>query len=310
MGDPRQNVQPGQKLQIAAQQINFLNGLMRQGGGFGGAGLAGWPSSTTIIYGKNVGSEVAQQGYAQAITGIAINPAASLTAQRHFLEMPCVEFEKLNLPPTGSSLPPAQPPRICVPMEPIAADKVGRVVVGGVTQVWYTGAGGNTIVPSPWKLPPFAAPQTGGGFMGTHNSSAAARVLWAPDGPGFAIVQLTESGNRLHFGKAPVQSPWLPNQRQGVELYDNGPSGGVTGTVQVANTLFHPIAADSWVVVWSAPDGDWYVLSAGKWSDGCAPPVVAGHDLGGLPGYDAQSVQVLGHEYGCLKWLSTTECPP
>lgn len=314
MPDPRQNVRPGQKLQIAAEQINFLNRMMRQAGGFGSGGLAGWPAGTNVIYGKNVGSATVEQGYAQAITGIVIDPTYNQTSQRQFWDMPCIEFDLLEVPEPLSGQPVTQPIRICVPLEPIAPDKIGRVIVSGVAQVRWGGVGGYTVVKEPTRPagpPPFATPQSGGTFRGTYNSSAAARVVWAPDDDvGFAVVQLCESGNRLHFGKSPDGS-WPPNQSQGVELYDDGPDGDVTGSLSsVANTLFHPIAADSWVVVWSAPDGRWYVVSAGKWDYEAPQPIVAGHDLMQLDTYDPNTTQLLGHEDGELKWFSTTECPP
>ena len=309
MSDPRQHVRPGQKLQLAAQQINFLNALMRAGGGFGSSGLPGWSAGSNVIYGKNVGSSEAAQGKAQEITGIAISPSLSHTAERQFMEMPCVEFNYLTVPQSSGGYPVTQPTRICVPVEPIKAGKAGRVIVSGVTQVLYGGVtGGNTITDG--NPPPFATPETGGIFRGTYNSSAVARVLWA--GSQFAVIQLVESGNRMHFGKVPEDlGSWLPNVRMGVELYGNGPTEDSTGSVSVANTLFHPIAPGSWVVLWSAPDGDWYVVSAGKYDYDCHPTVVAGHDLSQLAGYSASTMQVLGHdEQGCLKWFSTTNCPP
>ena len=308
----RQHVRPGQKLQIAAEQINFVNRMMRTAGGMGSGPLGGWAAGTTIIYGKNVGASDAPRGAGMEITGIVIDPETNGTAENQFFEMPCVEFEPFAGETFGGGRKTTQPQRLCVPLEPIAQDKIGRVVVSGPVCVLFGGSGLTAITPPPGetRLAPFARVEEGGRFGPSWNSSSPARLLWADTGGGgFAVVQLTECGNRLHFGKSPDVPAWLPNESQDVELYDNGPDEGVTGTVRVKNTLFHPIAAMSWVTAWSAPDGEWYVISAGKWDYDKPPPVIAGHSLMQLDTYDPEVTQILGHEEGELKWFSTTDCP-
>lgn len=320
MPDPRNHVRPGQKLQVAADQINFVNRMMRAAGGMGGGPLPGFAAGTNIVYGKNVGAVDALRGAGMEITGIVIDPSQSTTAENQFWDMPCVEFRAFDIETFQGGRIPDRPQRVCVPLEPIAQDKIGRVVVSGPACVLFGGGAGSTSTIGPTagsasfgygdRLP-FARVAEGGTFVATANSSSPARLLWYDEGGGdYALVQLTECGNRLHFGKSPDIPTWPPNAANAVDLYDNGPEEDATGTVTVKNTLFHPIAPESWVVVWSAPDGDWHVVSAGKWDDDAPPPVIAGHDLMQLDTYDPNLTQVLGHEQGELKWFSTTNCPP
>lgn len=302
MPDPRQNVRPGQKLQIAAQQINFLNGLMRQGGGFGSGGLPGWTQGTNVLMARNdTGADVNRFGVME-IAGVVIDPNDGDRALRQFSDMPCV-IGVLPEVPEANGLPTARVKKLCVTMEPIADGKLGRVIVGGPTPV-YLGSG-----PEEYE---FARAMDGSTstLEPCRESDASAKILWRNGGePGMGIVVLQDCGQRFYFGKT-ADVHWLPGTRLGVERYDNGPlEEPAGGTVQAMNQL-HPVAPESWVTIWSAPDGDWWLLNAAKWDYDCTSCVVAGHDLTQLPDYSPTGTQVLIHEDGCLKWISTTECPP
>lgn len=40
---------------------------------------------------------------------------------------------------------------------------------------------------------------------------------------------------------------------------------------------------------------------------GCCQ-TIGGRDISAIEGYDPEAIQILGHEYGCLVWISTTDC--
>jgi hypothetical protein len=125
MTDPRGNVRPGQRLALAAEQVNWINRQMKGGGGFTGGGLEGWQPGTNLVLCKNAtGSDVARWGVME-ITGVEINPNTDAYAENSFGEMPCVTGGTV----TGSS------GKALVAIEPIKAGKVGRVAVSGYVQI-------------------------------------------------------------------------------------------------------------------------------------------------------------------------------
>ena len=303
MPDPRQHVRPGQKLQIAAQQINFLNGLMRKGGGFGSGGLTGWSAGTNVIMARNdTGAALGRFGIME-IDGIVINPADGDSHLSQHSEMPCVIGVAPQVPaPAG--LPVSRVMKLCISLEPIPQGKIGRVVVSGPVPVQLSAG----IFPEQFKFAR-AIHNSTGYLEPCMESDAPAKILWRNEFFGLGLVVLNECGQRFLFGKTP-DVPWLPNERLGIELYDNGPNEDPAGGFVQARNGMHPVAPNSWVRIWNAPDGDWWLMAASKWDYSCSPCVVAGHDLAQLPGYDPNLTQILGHEDGCLKWISTTECPP
>ena len=305
MADPRHNVRPGEKLQIAAQQINFLNGLMRQGGGFGSGGLAGWTQGTNVVMARNdTGSDVIRFGVME-IAGVVIDPQVGDREVNQFSDMPCVIGVAPGVP-EASGLATSRVKKICVTMEPIKAEKLGLVVVSGPTPVRL----GSATTQEGFALP-FAVALDGSTLaLGpSPKSDAPAQILYQPEQPGgLGLVLLQNSGQRFYFGKN-SDNPWLPGTRAAVELYENGPLEGPSGGALGVMNQLYPVAPESWVTIWNAPDGDWWLLSAGKWDYDCVSCVVAGHDLSQLPTYSESGIQVLAHEDGCLKWISTSECP-
>lgn len=301
MPDPRQHVRPGQKLQIAAEQINFLNGLMRTGGGFGSGSLSGWMAGTNVLMCRNDSAEDIEQFGVLQITGVAIDPTDGERHERQFAEMPCVSGDIPSVPmPDGTQA--ARPQKLAITLEPIKAGKIGRVVVSGPVQVKLAVRNAEHR---------FARARNGefGKLETCEESDAPAKILWKSDGGSapWAIVALGDCGQRFFLCKSAAQ--WSVGSAQSVDRYDDGPLADATGgQIEAVNNLFYPIAEDSWVAIWNAPDGKWYVIAAGKTDASCHPAVIAGHDLEQVPGYDSSKTQVLGHESGCLKWIDTTEC--
>jgi predicted RecA/RadA family phage recombinase len=123
--DPRQHVNPGDPIRLAASQINGLNRLLTLGGGFAGEAGGEQPTPYTWVMAKNnTGSTVARWGVL-AITGMHITPGSSSGATSQFEQLPVV----------AGGTPSATTTAWCVAVEPIESGKIGRVAVGGVVQL-------------------------------------------------------------------------------------------------------------------------------------------------------------------------------
>lgn len=213
--DPRQNVRPGDKLRIAAEQINFLNGLMRSGGIASGA-LSGWQPGTNLILCKNTGADVARWGVLN-ITGIEIDPNTDEYRANSFGEMPCVR----GTAATSSTN------KAAVAIEPIKAGKIGRVAVSGVVQLKsadVSKVGGATEL---WKSGEWAIIRFGGGggirlgtISATWNKGSTATVTeqngdgTAKDGnPTFTATNyfatVTVSSGTKRVACAQVDETWI-----------------------------------------------------------------------------------------------------
>lgn len=100
----------------------------------------------------------------------------------------------------------------------------------------------------------------------------------------------------------------------------SGSGSGEDTLEEVYNRLFD-IPAHAIVYIGMARNGCWHVVAAGcGWggsgsesgsesgSGDCPCVSIGGEDLTTVSGYDANATQVLAHENGCLKWISTTDC--
>lgn len=128
---------------------------------------------------------------------------------------------------------------------------------------------------------------------------------------------------------ARVPSQWAKDTELEVDLIyesdcddeDGGSAGGSGGsgggTLMAWNRLFD-IPAEALVYLGMALNGCWQVLavsadcstgSDGSGSgSGCDCATLGGQDLTTITGYDETTTQLLGHEYGCLRWFDTTDC--
>jgi len=123
--DPRQSVNPGDPIRLAASQINGLNRLLNLDAGFRSPAASEQPTPYTWVMAKNnTGSLVARWGVL-AITGMEIVPGSSDNATSQFEQLPVV----------AGGTPSDTTTAWCVAVEPIAAGMIGRVAVGGVVQV-------------------------------------------------------------------------------------------------------------------------------------------------------------------------------
>jgi hypothetical protein len=130
MPDPRQYVRPGQRLQIAASQINALNDMMRVKTGFrGGPQTAPEPAQNIVLIKNTSGQDVPMCGVL-GISGVEIDPSGgNLTGTadadkraREFVSRPVL---------TGVTPTTAHAESFVVTLEPIANNKIGRAAVGG-----------------------------------------------------------------------------------------------------------------------------------------------------------------------------------
>jgi hypothetical protein len=123
--DPRQHVNPGDPIRLAASQINGLNELLTSNAGFGSLTAGEPPTPYTWVMGKNnTGATIARWGVL-AITGMNVAPSGDSNATRQFEMMPVV----------ACGTPSATTTAWCVAVQPIKSGQIGRVAVGGVVQV-------------------------------------------------------------------------------------------------------------------------------------------------------------------------------
>lgn len=123
--DPRSNVRPGERLRIAASQVNFLNRLMAADTSFRSGPLDGWQFGGNVILARNdTGDAVPRWGVMKA-DGIVIDPNDGDGQRREFEAMPCVIGAVAS---SGET-------KALVAIEPIAADAIGKVAVSGVVQI-------------------------------------------------------------------------------------------------------------------------------------------------------------------------------
>jgi predicted RecA/RadA family phage recombinase len=123
--DPRQHVNPGDPIRLAASQINGLNRLLNVNAGFGSPAAAEQPTPYTWVMAKNnTGSNIERWGVL-AITGMDITPGSGSNSTHQFEQLPVV----------AGGTPSDTTTAWCVAVEPIKSGKIGRVAVGGVVQL-------------------------------------------------------------------------------------------------------------------------------------------------------------------------------
>lgn len=295
--DPRQNVRPGDKLRIAAEQVNFLNGLMRADTGFKSGSLEGYePGRNIILARNNTGADLPRWGVMR-ISGIEINPATDDTRRRSFEEMPCVTGAKPNTTTGG---------KFVIAVEPIKSGKIGRVSAAGIVQakVSFSSASHTRAKPKNNTV--------------DHLESAAdgpAEILWSASTSGeqWALVRFGGAGGgQLRVGK--VSSAWAIGTCATVTLWERTgtnctpTASSPTETIGDVVNLSHDVPADSWVVIGQGTDGKWYLVESGK-EEGSCRQTIGGEDITKWTGWDGTKKQILGHdENGCLKWFDVVQC--
>lgn len=120
--DPRQSVRPGEPIRLAAEQVNGLNRLLNNRGGFGAPGDVTQPLPYTWVMCRS--AIQVDRWKPLAITGLEIQPT-TVAKRSSFEDMPLV---------TGAA-PVAGTTAWGIAVEPIAQNGIGRVAVAGVVPV-------------------------------------------------------------------------------------------------------------------------------------------------------------------------------
>lgn len=188
--DPRQHVNPGEPIRLAASQINGLNRLLSPSAGFSAQTAGEPPTPYTWVMAKNNTASTVPRWGVLAITGMAITPGNSSGATSQFEQLPVV---------AGGS-PSATTTAWCVAVEPIEANGVGRVAVGGVVQckVEVTSADDK-----------FVACKSSASELKT-GSTGEGVILWKDSGIGsgkWALVRLASAGAQ-GIKRGTFTAPW------------------------------------------------------------------------------------------------------
>lgn len=200
--------------------------------------------------------------------------------------------------------------RFCVALEPIPADKFGRVAVDGVVQCKIDWGGIEE------ELPRFAVAKDESTTELLAQQDGGVPIVFRDDGilPRWSLIRMG-SFDQLRMRICLVEDDW-PNtsDKRTLPVYEKvneaGQSYASTGIEleKVVNGLF-AIRGGSFVEVHKSWNGFWYV---GAVISGALPgcgPTIGGEDVAKFENYDGSKVQVLGHEAGgCLKWLDVTTC--
>jgi hypothetical protein len=250
--DPRSNVKPGDKLRIAAEQVNFLNGLMRPDTGFKGPALPGYEPGRNVILARNSSGGDLDRWGVLAITGIEINPEMNDDIKRRsFEEMPCI-IGTMPSATTGAAF--------CIAIDPIKADKIGRVVVAGVVQVKLS-----ISSYSDSKLI-YAKPHASRDTLKAARSGPA-RILWKPSNVSgdslYGLVRIDDNGSQLRIGK--TTSLWAKNSLASIPLYEQGtPPSETTSDETLTDVVNHwgDVPANKWVGIMAAANGYNYLVVA------------------------------------------------
>ena len=298
MTNPRSHVRPGDKLALAASQVNFLNKLMDADTSMLADPLKGWGFGGNVVMVKNTSGGTVNRWGVLAISGIRINPNDGDKQRRGYEAMPCL----LGQTPTSDT------DKFVIAVEPIKNNAIGRAAIAGVTPAKLVGGANES---------PFAKPKANNKAALEAGNGGPARILWRDDDWG--LVRIGDAGP-IRICK--TGSQWPLGGVQELEVYEdhnNYPLTSPDKTLPVetlsAFNFLYPVAADSYVFV-EKIRGHWYLVSAGippvvSTSGGaCWPVNIGGHDLTGLNGYNGATTQVLGHVNGCLQWFNTQECPP
>lgn len=162
--NPRNGVNIGDPLAIAASQVNFVNRLMNADTSFRAGPMDGWQFGNSVIMCRNgTGFDVPRWGVL-AIGGVEINPSAEDRARRSFEAMPCI-FGTTPTTTTGG--------KFVIAVEPIRAGDIGRVCAAGVVQARVSVTSTSHAA---------ARPKAGSRTELESSKTGPAQILWSSSG--------------------------------------------------------------------------------------------------------------------------------
>lgn len=247
MSDPRLPVRQGQRLNIAASQINALNQMMRVGGGFSGGNQAAFEPGRNVVLARNdSGYEVDQWGV-MSITGIVINPSAGDRHRASFGQMPCLIG---GTPASGNGA----RHRWMIAAEPIKNGKIGRAIVSGVAQVKVDMLDASHFMADPYP-----------GSRVLRSGSGSAQIIWVEPGTGerWALIRFGRAGDALRLCKTSAAFP--KNTAASLQVHENGEALAETPTAGVTvftHNKYADIGANKFVSVARHGNSYWYVVAA------------------------------------------------
>lgn len=175
MTNPRSHVRPGDRLALAASQVNFLNGLMDADMSMSAGPLKGWQFGGNVVLVRNATALVVPRWGVLQPSGIEIDPGDGDIPRRQFESMPCL----VGVEPSSTD------DRFVIAIEPIGAGKIGRAAIAGVTAAKLTGGDAN----SKW-----AKSQPGGVNSLLAGKAGPAEILWRNGSWGLVRIGRGDSG--------------------------------------------------------------------------------------------------------------------
>ena len=203
------------------------------------------------------------------VSGVVNDPTKGSSAAAQWHDTPVIK----GTTPTGSTA-----AKFVIVVEPIKAGKIGRAAIDGVVQCKLDIKAASDL---------FASPQASATSLKTGQSGEAA-ILWKENGTGSDKWGLVRIGNVRSLVRGTFTGSWAKGATATVT---DAVASSVTYT---AKNYFTPITGTGTKDCSIAYVG-------GEW-------ILVDFNLQQLAGFDAAKTQVLGSEYGALKWLDTTAC--
>lgn len=126
--DPRSYVRPGDPVRLAAAQVNAVNDLMRRPPTAAAPPPPPRERPYTWCWAKNVGGAAVTRGGVAHVTGL-MQDVSTTAGFASYLDGPCLEVNAFY-----QQSDPLNPPAICISLDTIAPNDVGRVAVSGLVQ--------------------------------------------------------------------------------------------------------------------------------------------------------------------------------
>lgn len=220
--DPRQHVNPGDPIRLAASQINGLNRLLSPGAGYAGGEVIEPAVPYTWVHGR--ANSAIGRWQPVAITGLSVVPTSSFndTYTNSFEANPVVFISPVTQATGDWGDGGFTPRQFGVAVEPIAADAIGRVAISGLVQVRLVNRSNNH---------PFVRCTSSGTLESGWSGTAS--IVWRGGAANsnteqWALVRLGQEHHRTLLNGT-FTAPWAKHSYNDVNV------GGV-GPISVRNT--------------------------------------------------------------------------
>ncbi len=248
MSDPRLPVRQGQRLQIAASQINALNQMMRVGGG------ATMAPGSAPTYGQNIVlayngtvADVPRFGV-MAIDSLVIDPSQGDRHAATFSEMPCISGRRPSDDPNQ---------KFVIPIEPIRRFGIGRAILAGVAAVKLNIRHASHATAEPHV-------EEASELWTCHGGPA--EIIWKEPGTGSGKWGLVRIGNMTHHKLCKASAAFPKGTTATLNVWEDGSLANeaqTTGsTLPDVMNVYADIGANKFVSVARHGNGRWYVVAA------------------------------------------------